>query len=62
VITAFLFLIVGLPRLDESLYSGGRARTMDFQEVDVGYIDRSMPHYIENTGEDREEGSSDVPE
>jgi oxalate decarboxylase len=30
---------------------GGRARTMDFQEGDVGYIDKSVPHYIENTGE-----------
>jgi oxalate decarboxylase len=31
--------------------AGGRARTMDFEEGDVGYIDRSLPHYIENTGE-----------
>jgi oxalate decarboxylase len=31
--------------------AGGRARTMDFQEGDVGYIDRSVPHYIENTGD-----------
>jgi oxalate decarboxylase len=30
---------------------GGRARTMDFEEGDVGYIDQSMPHYIENTGD-----------
>jgi oxalate decarboxylase len=29
---------------------GGRARTMDFQEGDVGYVDKSVPHYIENTG------------
>jgi len=29
--------------------AGGHARTMDFQEGDVGYIERSMPHYIENT-------------
>lgn len=29
------------------------ARTMDFQEGDVGYIPISQPHYIENTG-DRE--------
>jgi oxalate decarboxylase len=27
------------------------ARTMDFQEGDVGYILQSQPHYIENTGE-----------
>ena len=31
--------------------AGGRARTMDFQAGDVGYIDRSVPHYVENTGD-----------
>jgi oxalate decarboxylase len=31
--------------------AGGRARTMDFQEGDVGYIDKSAPHYVENTGD-----------
>jgi oxalate decarboxylase len=31
--------------------AGGRARTMDFEEGDVGYIDKSAPHYIENTGD-----------
>jgi oxalate decarboxylase len=31
--------------------AGGHARTMDFHEGDVGYIDRSMPHYIENLGD-----------
>jgi oxalate decarboxylase len=31
--------------------AGGRARTMDFEEGDVGYIDKSLPHYIENTGD-----------
>ena len=31
--------------------AGGEARTMDFQAGDVGYIDISMPHYIENTGD-----------
>jgi oxalate decarboxylase len=31
--------------------AGGHARTMDFHEGDVGYIERSMPHYIENLGE-----------
>lgn len=30
--------------------TGGRARTMDFQAGDVGYIQRTLPHYIENTG------------
>jgi oxalate decarboxylase len=28
-----------------------RARTMDFQEGDVGYVVQSTPHYIENTGD-----------
>jgi oxalate decarboxylase len=32
--------------------AGGHARTMDFQEGDVGYIEQSMPHYIENTGDE----------
>lgn len=31
--------------------SGSDARTMDFQEGDVGYILQSQPHYIENTGD-----------
>ena len=31
--------------------AGGRARTMDFEEGDVGYIDKSVPHYVENTGD-----------
>ena len=30
--------------------AGGHARTMDFHEGDVGYVERSKPHYIENTG------------
>jgi oxalate decarboxylase len=30
--------------------AGSRARTMDFEEGDVGYIPVSNPHYIENTG------------
>jgi oxalate decarboxylase len=31
--------------------AGTRARTMDFEEGDVGYIPISNPHYIENTGD-----------
>ncbi len=31
--------------------AGGHARTMDFQEGDVGYIEKSAPHYVENTGD-----------
>jgi oxalate decarboxylase len=30
--------------------TGGRARTMDFESVDVGYIQKTLPHYVENTG------------
>lgn len=30
--------------------SGNKARTMDFRAGDVGYIEISRPHYIENTG------------
>jgi oxalate decarboxylase len=30
--------------------AGAKARTFDFQEGDVGYIEMSRPHYIENTG------------
>jgi len=31
--------------------TGGRARTMDFQAGDVGYVEKTLPHYIENTGD-----------
>jgi oxalate decarboxylase len=31
--------------------AGGHARTMDFEEGDVGYINKSAPHYVENTGD-----------
>jgi len=30
--------------------TGGRARTMDFQAGDVGYVFKTLPHYVENTG------------
>lgn len=30
--------------------SGGRARTMDFQAGDVGYVPKVLPHYVENIG------------
>jgi oxalate decarboxylase len=29
---------------------GGNARTMDFHPGDVGYIEQSIPHYVENIG------------
>jgi len=31
--------------------TGNRARTMDFQEGDVGYVQKTLLHYIENTGD-----------
>ena len=31
--------------------AGGHARTMDFHEGDVGYVDRTTPHYVENIGD-----------
>jgi len=31
--------------------TGNRARTMNFQAGDVGYVEKSLLHYIENTGE-----------
>lgn len=31
--------------------SGSRARTMDFQAGDVGYVEKTLGHYIENTGD-----------
>jgi oxalate decarboxylase len=30
--------------------SGAKAGTFDYQSGDVGYVPKSMPHYIENTG------------
>jgi oxalate decarboxylase len=31
--------------------AGTRARTMDFEAGDVGYVEQNFPHYIENTGD-----------
>jgi oxalate decarboxylase len=31
--------------------TGTRARTIDFQAGDVGYVQQTLPHYIENTGD-----------
>ena len=33
------------------LGTGARARTMDFEAGDVGYIEKTLPHYINNTGD-----------
>ena len=31
-------------------FNGGKARTADFNKGDVGYVQRTLGHYIENTG------------
>ncbi len=31
--------------------TGNKARTMDFEEGDVGYVQKTLLHYIENTGD-----------
>jgi oxalate decarboxylase len=31
--------------------TGNKARTMDFQEGDVGYVQKTLLHYLENTGD-----------
>lgn len=31
--------------------AGARARTMDFERGNVGYVQQNFPHYIENTGD-----------
>ena len=31
--------------------TGGRARTVDFQAGDVGYVPQTLLHYVENTGD-----------
>jgi oxalate decarboxylase len=31
--------------------TGNRARTIDFQEGDVGYVQKTLLHYIQNTGD-----------
>ena len=33
------------------LGTGARARTMDFEAGDVGYVEKTLPHYIDNTGD-----------
>jgi oxalate decarboxylase/phosphoglucose isomerase-like protein (cupin superfamily) len=30
--------------------TGGRVRTMDFETGDVGYVQKTLPHYVENVG------------
>jgi oxalate decarboxylase len=43
------FFISGKARMTV-FATGGRARTMDFETGDVGYVQKTLPHYIENTG------------
>jgi oxalate decarboxylase len=31
--------------------TGNKARAMDFQDGDVGYVQKTLLHYIENTGD-----------
>jgi oxalate decarboxylase len=31
--------------------TGNKARTMEFQEGDVGYVEKTLLHYVENTGD-----------
>jgi oxalate decarboxylase len=31
--------------------TGNKARTMDFQEGDVGYVQKTLLHYIDNIGD-----------
>jgi oxalate decarboxylase len=44
------FFIAGTGR-QTVFATGGRARTMDFQAGDVGYIQKTLPHYVMNTGD-----------
>jgi len=46
----WLYFISGKGRMT-AFATGGRARTMNFQAGDVGYIEKTLPHYIENTGD-----------
>ena len=32
--------------------TGNKARTLDFQAGDVGYVQKTLLHYVENTGDD----------
>jgi oxalate decarboxylase len=45
----WMYFIAGTGRMTV-FATGGRARTMDFQAGDVGYIQKTLPHYVQNTG------------
>jgi oxalate decarboxylase len=44
------FFISGKGRMTV-IATGNKARTMDFQEGDVGYVEKALLHYVENTGD-----------
>ena len=44
------YYIIGKGRMTV-VATGNKARTMDFQEGDVGYVEKTLLHYIENTGD-----------
>jgi len=44
------YYIVGKGRMTV-VSTGNKARTMDFQAGDVGYVEKTLLHYIENTGD-----------
>jgi oxalate decarboxylase len=44
------YYIVGKGRMTV-VATGNKARTMDFQAGDVGYVQKTLLHYIENTGD-----------
>ena len=46
----WMYFITGKARMTV-FATGGRARTMDFHSGDVGYVEKTLPHYIENTGD-----------
>jgi oxalate decarboxylase len=45
----WMYFIAGSGRMTV-FATGGRARTMDFQAGDVGYVLKTLPHYVQNTG------------
>ena len=45
----WMYFIAGTGRMT-IFATGGRARTMDFQAGDVGYVLKTLPHYVQNTG------------
>jgi oxalate decarboxylase len=46
----WMYYIAGKGRMTV-IDTGNKGRTMDFQAGDVGYINRTLLHYIENTGD-----------